>query len=140
MWSGFSLPLLGPKDNSHESLTEGQEIGRKIKLSLRAQSLTAIVLAMALLLISPVAAYSSMFGSLAAFIPALVFAALVAGKIGNDSTAFLRAAVLGEAVKMILTGVICMSVFLWVEPLAAGWFFAGMIMVIFIGYFGLYRN
>lgn len=85
-----------------------------------------------------VAAYSSMFGSLAAFIPALIFAVMVAPKIGNDSAAFLRAAVIGEVVKLLLIGLICMAVFMWVKPLAAGWFFTGMISVIFIGYFGLF--
>lgn len=91
-------------------------------------------MAVALVPVSPLAAYSSLFGSLAAFIPALVFTVLVAGKIGNDSAAFLRAAVTGEAVKLLLTAIICMAVFLWVKPLAAGWFFAGMIAVIFVGY------
>ena len=136
----FRLVYRGPEDNTKDSLTEGQKMGQRIKQSLRAQSLTAIALSVALLLINPVAAYSSMFGSLAAFIPALVFAALVAGKIGSDSSAFLRAAVMGEAVKLILTGVICAVVFVWIDPLAAGWFFAGMIIVIFIGYFGLYKS
>ena len=121
-------------------LEEGQEIGRKISSSLRAQSLTGIALALVLMIVSPVAAYSSLFGSLAVFIPALVFAILVASKIGSDSTAFLRAAVMGEAVKLILTGLICTVVFIWVDPLAAGWFFTGMIGAIFIGYFGLYRG
>lgn len=112
----------------------GQKIRHKISWGLRFQSLTGMVMAVALVLVSPLAAYSSMFGSLAAFIPALVFAVLVAGKIGNDSAAFLRAAVTGEAVKLLLTAIICMAVFLWVKPLAAGWFFAGMIAVIFVGY------
>ena len=102
--------------------------------------MTGIALALGLILINPVAAYSSLFGSLAVFVPALVFTALVASKIGSDSVVFLRAAVMGEAVKLILTGVICTMVFIWVDPLAAGWFFTGMIMAIFIGYFGLYRG
>lgn len=136
MWSGF----LSAKDSNQAALENGQDIGPRIAQSLRAQSLTGAALALALLVISPVAAYSSLFGSLAAFVPALVFAALVAPKIGSESEAFLRAAMIGEAVKLILTGVICAVVFVWVEPLAAGWFFAGMILVIFIGYFGLYRG
>jgi F0F1-type ATP synthase assembly protein I len=131
--------ILSPADSTDTGSKEGREIGQKISKSLRAQSLTAIALALGLLIINPVAAYSSLFGSLAAFIPAMVFAMLVASKIGSESTAFLRAAVLGEAVKMILTGVICTVVFVWVDPLSAVWFFAGMILVIFIGYFGLYK-
>jgi F0F1-type ATP synthase assembly protein I len=136
MWSGF----LSAKDSNQATLDNDQEIGPRISQSLRAQSLTGIALALALMVIGPIAAYSSLFGSLAAFVPAVVFAALVAPKIGSESEVFLRAAVIGEAVKLILTGVICAVVFVWVEPLAAGWFFAGMILVIFIGYFGLYRG
>ena len=111
------------------------KIIRKIRLGLRVQALTGMVMAIALVAVSPLAGYSSLFGSLAAFIPALVFAALVAGKIGNDSVAFLRAAVIGEAAKLLLTALICIVVFLWVNPLAAGWFFGGMIAVIFAGHF-----
>ena len=131
----MSLEEMNPSGSDN-----GQEIGRKIKKSLRAQLMTGIALALGLILINPVAAYSSLFGSLAVFVPALVFTALVASKIGSDSVVFLRAAVMGEAVKLILTGVICTLVFIWVDPLAAGWFFTGMIMAIFIGYFGLYRG
>jgi ATP synthase protein I len=105
---------------------------------LRFQSLAGLILAGVLLAaVGPVAAYSSLFGSLAAFIPALIFSILVASKFGNDSAVFLRAAVMGEAAKLLVTALICMAVFLWVKPLAAGWFFAGMITAIFIGYLGL---
>ena len=107
---------------------------------LRTQSLVAIALALALLILGPVAAYSSLFGSLAAFIPALFFAAFTGRKIGSDSAAFLQAAVIGEVVKLLLIAVICMVVFLWVEPLAAGWFFAGMIAVIIAGWIGLFAG
>jgi len=100
---------------------------------LRAQSLTGLFLALALVAIDPVAAYSSLLGSLAAYIPALMFVATVAAKIGGDSAAFLRAAVVGEVLKLLLTGLICVAVFLWVKPLAAGWFFAGMIVAILAG-------
>lgn len=105
---------------------------------LRVQTLVAVALAAALLLVSPVAAYSSMFGSLAAFLPALLFALIVAPRFGADSAIFLRAAVLAEAGKWLLTAVICIAVFVWVEPLAAGWFFAGMAAVIFAGWMGLF--
>ena len=131
---------MGLEEMSTSGTDERLEIGRKISRSLRAQSLTGIALALGLMFINPVAAYSSLFGSLAVFIPALVFAILVASKIGSSSTAFLKAAVVGEAVKLILTGLICTVVFIWVDPLAAGWFFAGMILAIFIGYSGLYKS
>lgn len=125
------------KDNNQSGSEVGHEIGRKIAKSLRAQFLTGIALALGLYFVSPVAAYSSLFGSLAAYIPALAFAALVIRKIGSDSKDFLRTAVIAEAVKLLLIASICMAVFVWVEPLAAAWFFTSMILVIFIGYFGL---
>jgi ATP synthase protein I len=104
---------------------------------LRAQTLVAMTLALAALLVSQVAAYSSMFGSLAAFLPSLLFALIVAPRFGSDSAAFLRAAVIAEAGKWLLTAVICIAVFVMVKPLAAGWFFAGMGAVILAGWLGL---
>lgn len=129
--------ILSLEDSYQAGSETGHEIGRKIAKSLRAQSLTGIALALGLYFVSPVAAYSSLFGSLAAYIPALVFAALVVRKIGGDSKDFLRTAVIAEAVKLMLIAGICTAVFVWVDPLAAVWFFASMILVIFIGYFGL---
>ena len=111
--------------------------GRLISRSLRIQSLAALLLAGGLLLLGQVAAYSSMFGSLAAYIPALFFALVVTPKFGPDSAAFLRTAVIAEVVKILLTALICMAVFMWVKPLAAGWFFTGMAVTIFSGRFGL---
>lgn len=107
-----------------------------ISRSLRVQSVVALLLAGGSLLIGPVAAYSSMFGSLAAYIPALFFAMVVAPKFGADSASFLRAAVIAEFVKIFLTALLCAVVFIWVKPLAAGWFFAGMVAVIFSGRLG----
>src|SRR5210317_1169794 len=107
--------------------------GRLISRGLRVQSMASLLLAGGLLLVGPVAAYSSMFGSLAAFIPALIFALVVTPKFGPDSAAFLRVAVIGEVVKILLTALICVAVFVWVKPLAAGWFFAGMVVAIFSG-------
>jgi F0F1-type ATP synthase assembly protein I len=108
-----------------------------IRRSLRIQSTVSLLLAAALMLVGQVAAYSSMFGSLAGFIPALFFALYVTPKFGSDSSAFLRAAVIGEAVKILLTALICVVVFVWVKPLAAGWFFTGMAVVIFSGRLGM---
>jgi ATP synthase protein I len=99
--------------------------------------LVALLLAGGLLLLDQVAAYSSMFGSLAAYIPALFFARVVTPKLGLDSAAFLRTAVIAEVVKILLTALICMAVFIFVKPLAAGWFFTGMVVVIFSGRLGL---
>jgi F0F1-type ATP synthase assembly protein I len=95
--------------------------------------MTSLLLAGILLLVGPVAAYSSLFGSLAAFIPALFFAALVARKFGMDSVGFLRTAMVAEAGKILLTAALCVAVFVWVKPLAAPWFFMGMLVTMFSG-------
>ena len=105
--------------------------------SLRVQSMVSLLLAGGLLLVGQVAAYSSMFGSLAAFIPVLFFALVVTPKIGSDSVAFLRTAVIAEVGKIFLTALICVVVFVWVKPLAPGWFFTGMAVVLFSGRLGL---
>jgi F0F1-type ATP synthase assembly protein I len=105
--------------------------------SLRIQSLTALVLASLSYLAGPVAAYSSLFGSLAVYLPGLVFTILVVRKIGGDSVAFLRTAMLAEFAKLALTGVLCAVVFIYVKPLAAGFFFLGMIGVLIANWIGL---
>ena len=96
-----------------------------------------MVLASLSYLAGPVAAYSSMFGSLAVFLPGLVFTILVLRKIGGDSAAFLRTAMLAEFGKLALTGVLCAVVFIYVKPLAAGFFFLGMIGVLIANWIGL---
>jgi len=108
-----------------------------VKRSLRIQSIVGLLLAGVLLLVGQVAAYSSMFGSLAAYLPSLLFALVVTPKFGADSATFLRTAAVAEVAKIFLTGLLCAAVFIWVKPLAAGWFFAGMALVIFSGRFGL---
>jgi F0F1-type ATP synthase assembly protein I len=111
--------------------------GTNLARSLRIQSLVMVLLAVALLLVSPVAAYSSLFGGLAAYVPGLIFSVLVVRKIGGDSTAFLGTAALAEFGKLALTGVLCAVVFIWVKPLAGGYFFLGMISVLIAAWFGL---
>ena len=91
------------------------------------QFLVVVLLALALLLVSPVAAYSSLFGGLTVYLPGLIFSLLVSRKIGGDSTAFLGTAALAEFGKLVLTGLLCAVVFIWIKPLAAGYFFLGMI-------------
>ena len=108
-------------------------------ISLRAQSLAAAALAILSLLAGPVAAYSSLFGSLAAYIPSLVFTLLVMRKLGGDTGDFLRTAALAEFGKLVLTGILCAVVFIFVKPLAAGFFFLGMIGVLIANWIGLAR-
>jgi len=111
--------------------------GQMVSRGLRIQSAVALLLAGGLLLVGPVAAYSSLFGSLAAYIPALFFALVLVPKFGADSATFLRTAAVAEVAKIFLTGLLCAAVFIWVKPLSAGWFFTGMAVVIFSGRFGL---
>ena len=113
------------------------ENSQLVKRSLRIQSIVGLLLAAGLLLVGQVAAYSSMFGSLAAYLPTLLFALVVAPKFGADSATFLRTAAVAEVAKIFLTGLLCAVVFIWVKPLAPGWFFTGMAAVIFSGRFGL---
>ena len=100
-------------------------------ISFRIQSLAALALALLSLLAGPVAAYSSLFGSLAAFLPSVLFTAIAA---------FLGTAVLAEFGKLVLTGLLCAAVFIWVKPLAAGFFFLGMIGVLIANWIGLARS
>ncbi len=104
---------------------------------LRIQSLTGVLLALLLLLVSPVAAYSSLFGSLAIYLPGLGFTLLLGRKLGGDSAVFLGTAALAEFGKLALTGILCALVFIFVKPLAAGFFFLGMISVLIASWVGL---
>ena len=105
--------------------------------SLRIQFLAAVVLALLSYLAGPVAAYSSLSGSLAAYLPSLLFTILVMRKIGSDSADFLRTAAVAEFGKLFLTGLLCAVVFIWVKPLAAGFFFLGMVGVLAANWVGL---
>ncbi len=112
---------------------------RALATALRTQTVVSIVLAMGLLLLSPVAAYSSMCGSLVVYLPGLLFTLVVARRIGGDSTTFLGAAALAEFGKLVLTGVLCALVFIWVKPLEPMWFFVGMLAVLITSWIGLAR-
>ena len=109
-----------------------------VKQGLRIQTVVALLLAGGLMLVGPVAAFSSLLGSLTAYLPALLFAWLLVPKFGSDSATFLRTAALAEVLKMFLAGVLCAVVFIWVEPLAPAWFFAGMAAGILSGRLGMF--
>ena len=94
------------------------------------------MLALAALLAGPVAAYSTLFGSLAVYVPGLVFTVLVMRKLGGDSATFLRTAMLAEFGKLVLAGALCAAVFIWVKPLAAGFFFLGLIGMVIANWVG----
>lgn len=99
--------------------------------------MVTVVLVLVSLLAGPVAAYSSLFGSMSVYIPGLLFTVLVMRKLGGDSADFLRTAMLSEFGKLALTGILCAVVFIWVKPLAAGFFFLGMIGVLAANWVGL---
>lgn len=113
--------------------TNSQMVSR----GLRIQTVVALMLAGGLMLVGPLAAYSSLLGSLAAYLPALFFALLVVPKFGADSGTFLRTAVIAEVAKIFLAGLLCALVFTFVKPLSPGWFFAGMVAGIFSGRLGM---
>ena len=104
---------------------------------LRLQSTVALLLALLLLLVGQVEAYSSLFGSLSVYIPGMLFTLFVGRKLGASSTAFLRTAALAEFGKLVLTGLLCGLVFVWVKPLAPAWFFIGMLAVLATSWIGL---
>lgn len=117
--------------------TTPQQPVPNLALSLRIQSLAGIALTVLALVAGPVAAYSTMAGALAVYLPGLIFTLVVARRIGGDSATFLRTAALAEFSKLALTGLLCALVFIYVKPLAAGFFFLGMIGVLIASWTGL---
>lgn len=138
------MAVSGPHNEDGPGGTAGGETathvsGLAIGKWLRFQVLAAIALAVIATPKGITAAYSSLYGGMAAYLPAVFFAAYAGRKVSANSVEFLRAAVVGETLKLALTVVICLVVFRWVDPLEAGWFFVGMIGVIMAGWVGLYR-
>ena len=134
----------GPQDHRDPAEAGHEEAGTRssglaIGKWLRFQMLAVLALAAVAIPNGVTSAYSSFYGGMAAYLPAVFFAAYAGRKVNADSVAFLRAAVVGEALKLVMTMAICLVVFRWVDPLAPGWFFVGMIGVIMAGWVGLYR-
>ena len=67
----------------------------------------------------------------------LVFTLMVMRKMGGDTGVFLRTAAIAEFGKLALTGMLCAVVFIFVKPLAPGFFFLGMIGVLAASWAGL---
>lgn len=128
-----------PDEAAIEAAGEIPRLVQKLRFGLRVQSLASLGLAALLLLVSPVAAISSLLGSLAVYLPGLMFTVLTVRKLGGDTGAFLRTASLAEFGKLLLTGVLCALVFVFVKPLAPGYFFLGMIVTLAIGWGALMR-
>jgi F0F1-type ATP synthase assembly protein I len=119
--------------------TYAESTARALLAALRVQTLVAILLTLGLLPVGKVAAYSALFGSLAVYLPGVLFTVLVGRKIGASSAAFLGAAALAEFGKLLLTGLLCALVFICIRPLAAGWFFTGMLALLVTNWIGLAR-
>ena len=126
-------------DRSQAVAAYAESTMRALAAGLRLQTLVAFGLAALFLIRGPVAAYSSLCGSLAVYLPGMLFTVLVGRRIGDDTGAFMRTAALAEVGKLVLTGVLCAAVFKWIEPLRAGAFFTGMIVVLVTGWIGVAR-
>ena len=126
-------------DAASEAAGVSPNLVQKLVTGLRVQLLASLVLAALLLLAGPVAAKSSFLGSLAVFLPGLMFTLLTVRKLGGDTAAFLRTATLAEFGKLLLMGALCAAVFVFVKPLAHGYFFLGMIVTMILGWSMLIR-
>jgi F0F1-type ATP synthase assembly protein I len=131
------------RNEAEQSLQENaaaayaEKTAHALVAGLRLQTVVAVLLALGLLLIGPIAAYSSLCGSLAVYIPGMLFTVLLARKIGGSSTSFLGTAAVAEFGKLVLTGLLCALVFIWVKPLEPLWFFVGMLTVLATSWIGL---
>ncbi len=102
------------------------------------QVLGTLGLALVLLIAGVVEAYSALLGGLICVIPNAYLAGRLLMKSGaGDSRVFLRAAFTGEALKLVLTGVLFALVFIYIKPLNVLALFAGFIMTICIQWIGL---
>jgi ATP synthase protein I len=85
----------------------------------------------------PVAGYSALLGSLTCVIPnAFLALRLAAPRFDTGAKELVRAAYIGEFVKLGITVAMFASVFAWVRPLAVAALFAGFIatqLMIFAG-------
>jgi F0F1-type ATP synthase assembly protein I len=115
-----------PDDATIEAAGVSPHLVQRLRFGLRIQSLI-------------VAAMSSLLGSLAVYLPGLMFTVVTLRKLGGDTAAFLRTATLAELGKLLLTGTFCGLVFVFVDPLAPGYFFLGMIVTLAVGWGTLIR-
>ena len=102
------------------------------------QLLVSLGLALLFLFAGTVEAYSALLGGLICVIPNAYMATRLLMKSGaGDSQVFLRAAFLGETVKLLLTGALFSVVFVYVKPLNVLILFVGFIAAISIQWIGL---
>ena len=102
------------------------------------QLLVSLVLALVLTVVGTVAAYSALLGGLICVIPNAYLAGRLLMKSGRgDSRVFLRAAFVGETIKLVLTGSLFALVFINLKPLHAPALFAGFIAAQCVQWIGL---
>lgn len=128
-----------PENAVGEAAGVSPRLVQKLVSGLRIQLFVSLMLAVLLLLVERVAAKSSFLGSMAVFLPGLMFTLLTLRKLGGDTAAFLRTATLAEFGKLLLMGALCAAVFVFVKPLAPGYFFLGMIITMILGWSMLIR-
>lgn len=133
------MPGNRPDNAAIAAAGDTPRIVHRLRSGLRIQSLISLALAVALLLVGPVAATSSLLGSLAVYLPGLMFTVLTARKLGGDTGAFLRTATLAEFGKLLFMAALCAAIFVFVEPLAPGFFFLGMMVTLIVGWVALGR-
>lgn len=124
-------------DAAIDAARETSRLVQRLRAGLRIQSLVSLGLVLLLLLAGPLAAVSSLLGSLAVYLPGLMFTVLTTRKLGGDTGAFLRTAALAEFGKLLLIGALCAAVFIFVKPLAPGYFFLGMMVTLVAGWVAL---
>ena len=135
----MQVPGDRPNEAAVHAAGEIPRLVQRLRAGLRVQSAAALVLTGILYMYEPVAAISSLLGALAVYLPGLMFTVLTVRKLGGDTAAFLRTATLAEVGKLMLTGLLCALVFIFVEPLSPGYFFLGMIVTMAVGWGTLIR-
>lgn len=128
-----------PDDATIEVAGVPPQLVQRLRNGLRIQSFVLLILAAVLLIMGPVPAKSALLGGLAVFFPGLIFTVVTLRKLGGDTAAFLKTATLAELGKLLLMGLLCGLVFVFVKPLAPGYFFLGMIVTMAVGWGTLIR-
>jgi len=94
---------------------------RRVKRLVSMQFFVALILALGLLLVDPVYAYSSLAGGLIAAVANAAFARRVFADYRAQEPQLLLMRLYGaELLKLVLVGVLFAGVYLWIEPLSPG--------------------
>jgi ATP synthase protein I len=93
----------------------------------QAQFIATLVTATLCLLVDWSAAYSVFLGGLTCAVPSFLMAWYIGHKVAHPLLA-AKYLVMGELSKLGMTALMFSAVFLWVKPLAPGYFFAGLVL------------